>query len=129
MKILLATVATIVALNSINANADIKIFKYKDGEIRAKANYVKNAKHGVETWYYKTGERKSTVNFVYGLKQGYKNIYFKNGTIKEKRLYQDNLYLPLPTEYTTSRDGACRAKLPASTIKYFPKVFKVPNGN
>lgn len=125
MKIVLASIATIMALHSMPSQAEIeiKIFKYKTGEIRAKTSYVKKQKHGVETWFYRTGERKSTVHFVEGLKQGYKNIYFKTGRIKQKRLYKDNLYLPLPTEYTASRDQACVAKLPVDS-NVSPKFIK-----
>lgn len=125
MKIILATIATTLALHSMPSQAEIeiRIFKYKTGEMRAKTSYFKNKKHGVETWFYRTGERKSTVNFVDGLKQGYKNIYFKSGKVKKKKLYKDNLYLPLPTEYTLARDKACETKHPVES-NISPKFLK-----
>ena len=112
MKLMIALVATVISLHSIQANADTRIFKYKDGSTRASTNYLDNKRHGVETWFFRTGEVKSEVNYLSGLKQGFKIVYNKNGVVLKKRYYRDNQPVLVPTPFSITRDEICNAKFP-----------------
>lgn len=98
------------------------VYKYKNGNIKSKQNYIDNVENGVSKRYFENGKLKSTATFKSGNMDGTSKNYHTNGKVQFEKTYDNGT--PVGTHKRYYKDGNVEwEKIYTNADKYVKKTY------